>query len=95
MVPQPLYTYGGIQEGWDRRSSILFFAHGRLGVKLLDAENREFEGINDWGEPVFEELDNWDDFSFDADYPSIMIRVHVGSRGHRLPTTTQVPMSCL
>ena len=68
MVPQPPYECGNTQKNWDRKSSVYFSTKGRLGVKLLDAVNGKFEGI-----------DNRDDFPFDEACRGITIRIHVGS----------------
>ena len=80
VVPQPLYTCGGIQEGRDRKSSIPFFTRGRLGVKLPDAANGEFEETDDWDVIVRKEPKYWK-LSYSAldYYPSITIRIQVGS----------------
>ena len=65
---------GGIQEDWNRGPSVLFFTRGRPGVKLLDAENGEFEEIDDRDVIVLE----YRELSYYY-HSSITIDIHVSS----------------
>ena len=76
VIPQALYT---ITWEWPKKSSILFFTRGRLGVKLLDVEIGQFEGINDRDGLVRKELDSWERFFLAPPRSSIMIQIHAGS----------------
>ena len=77
VVPQqPLYMDSW---KWKKKSSILFFTRGRLGVKLLDAKNGQFEEIDDRGDLVRKELERWEASSSAPCHSSIMIQIHVGS----------------
>ena len=67
MVPQIPYICKNGENGWVRKSPVLFFKCGRLGVKLLDVMNGRF-----WG------IDDGDDTSFDENCLGITIRMHVG-----------------
>jgi len=68
VVPQLAYACGNTQKSWDQKPVILFFTRGRLGVKLSNAVNEDFKGI-----------DERDEFPFDANCRGITIRMHVGS----------------
>jgi len=72
MLPLRSYACGNTQKNWDRKPPIGFSTMGRPGVKLLNAANGEFKGIDDR-----------DDSPFDAVCRGITIRIHVGSWGHR------------
>jgi len=72
MLPLLPYTCGNTQKNWDQKPSIGFSTMGRPGVKLLDAANEEFKGIDDR-----------DDSPFDAVCRGITIRIHVGPWGRR------------
>jgi hypothetical protein len=70
-VPQPPYTCGNTQKDWEAKPPIYFFTKDRPGVKLLNARDGMFEGVNDRDQPPF-----------DAVCRGITIRIHVGSYGH-------------
>jgi len=67
VVPQLPYVCENIQKNWTQKPLVCFSMRGRPGVKLLDALDGKFEGI-----------DNGDDFPFDINYRGITIRMHVG-----------------
>lgn len=67
-VPQHPYTCGNTQKEWRPKPAICFFTWERLGVKLTDALDGKFNGMN-----------NRDDFPFGEDCRGITIRMHVGS----------------
>ena len=73
LVPQVPYTCGNTQKDWIPKKTILFFTRESLGIKLLDALNGKFEGMNDRDASPFSE-----------DCRGISIKMHVGSRGHRI-----------
>ncbi|KAF9650353.1 hypothetical protein BDM02DRAFT_1465740 [Thelephora ganbajun] len=68
VVPQPPYECGNNQREWDQKPSILFSTGGHPGVRLFDAANGTFSGIDDR-----------DGFPFNANCRGVTIRIHVGS----------------
>ena len=78
VVPRPLYTCGGFKEDRDPWPSILFFTRGRLGVKLLDAENGVFEEIDD-RDVIVGKLEHWELHYYKTHLFPIKIQIHVGS----------------
>jgi hypothetical protein len=65
-VPQLPYSCGNAQN-WERKPPILFFEWGCLGMKLSDAAEGEFKGMNNRSDPRSE------------GERGITIRIHVGS----------------
>jgi len=80
-VPQPPYICGNAQKKWDLKPPILFSKLGRPGVKLSDAERKDFKGMDDRDESPFDEK------------RGITIRIHVGPRSHRFTGNNPSPVS--
>ena len=70
VVPQLQYPRNDNQKSWVPQSSIHFSTGDSPGVKLLDALDGEFEGLNNGGDNLFI-----------LDSRGITIRLHVGSFG--------------
>ena len=73
VVPQPPYECGKAQKDWVAKLPIYFFTKDCIGVKLPNARDGMFEGVNDRDQPPF-----------DAACRGITIRIHVGHYGHRV-----------
>ena len=73
VIPQPPYERGNVEKDWVPKPPILFFTRNDLGVKLLNARDGMFEGVNDREQPPF-----------DAACRGITIRIHVGPYDHRV-----------
>ena len=72
-VPQTPYTCGNTQKEWEAKPAVYFFTRGRHGVRLIDALQGKFEGI-----------DERDAHPFGQSCRGITIRMHVGSRGYHV-----------
>jgi len=72
VVPQLQYPRNDSQKRWVPQSPIHFFTGDSPGVKLLDVLDGKFEGMNDGSDSLFI-----------LDSRGIVIRIHVGSFGHR------------
>jgi hypothetical protein len=72
-VPQPPYECGNTQKDWVAKPPIHFFTQDCLGVRLLNARDGTFKGVNDGDKPPF-----------DMVCCGITIRIHVGLYGRRV-----------
>ena len=84
VVPHPPHRHPYTQRNWDRKRPILFSTWGHPGVKLSDALDGKFEGI-----------DGRDCEPFNTNYSGITVRIHVGYRfidsGSVLSSCVQFP----
>lgn len=79
MVPQLPYLPAGSPRKWDPKASIHFLTSGNLGLRLSDALESRFEGLNDRDAPAFD--------TTDCSGLSITIRIHVGLWGNTVLCT--------
>ena len=84
VIPQPPYECGNVQKDWVPKPPILFFTRNDLGVKLLNARDGMFEGVNDRDQPPFDA----------ACRGGTTIRIHVGPSTIGALTMTHFVSSC-